>query len=133
TLEHNVSSPQPYDRINLIAGAKGVFRDYPARIYVDGVGKEEFSSIDPYKAKFEHALWKEAGELARKGGHGGMDFVMAYRLIQCMRQGLPPDMDVYDAATLSAPGPLSEQSVAKGGAPVQFPDFTRGKWRSPAG
>ena len=132
TLEHNVSSPQPYDRINLVAGTKGIFRDYPPRIYVDGVGKEEFGPIDPYKDKYEHKWWKETGDLARKlGGHGGMDFVMAWRLVQCMREGKPPDMDVYDAATWSAPAPLSEQSVAKGSAPVKFPDFTKGRWQKP--
>ena len=131
TLEHNTSSPQPYDRINLIAGTKGIFRDYPPRIYVDGTPKEEFGPIDPYKEKFEHRYWKETGELARKlGGHGGMDFVMAYRLVQCIREGKAPDIDVYDAAAWSAPGPLSEQSVAKGSAPVKFPDFTRGRWQT---
>jgi hypothetical protein len=57
-----------------------------------------------------------------------MDYVMAYRLIQTMREGLAPDMDVYDAASWSAPGPLSEISVAKGSMPVRFPDFTRGGW-----
>ena len=62
---------------------KGIFRDYPPRIYVDGSPKEEFSNLDAYKKEFEHPYWKEVGELARKlGGHGGMDFVMAYRLIQ---------------------------------------------------
>jgi len=131
TLEHDTSSPLVYDRINLIAGTKGIFRDYPARIYIDGQGKaDEFAPLDAYKPRFEHEWWKETGELARKlGGHGGMDFVMAYRLIQCIRQGTAPDMDVYDAAALSAPGPLSEQSVAKRSAPVNFPDFTRGRWQ----
>jgi hypothetical protein len=130
-LEHNVSSPQPYDRINLIAGSKGIFRDYPPRIYFDGAKKEEFETLDPYKEKYQPALWKEVGEQAREiGGHGGMDFVMAYRLIQCMKQGLPPDIDVYDAAAWSAPGPLSEASVANGSAPQKFPDFTRGKWQT---
>jgi len=77
-LEHNVTSPQPYDRINLIAGTKGIFRDYPPRIYLDGAKSEEFGPIDPYKEKFEHKFWKESGDLARQlGGHGGMDFVMA--------------------------------------------------------
>jgi hypothetical protein len=129
-LEHNVTSPQPYDRINLIAGTKGIFRDYPPRIFLDGTGNEGFGPIDPYKEKYESQWWKETGELARKlGGHGGMDFVMAYRLVQCMKEGKPPDIDVYDAATWSAPGPLSEQSVANGSAPVPFPDFTRGKWQ----
>jgi predicted dehydrogenase len=132
-LEHNTSSPQPYDRINLIAGTKGIFRDYPARIYVDGSPKEEFASIDPYKKKFEHKYWTEVGDMARElGGHGGMDFVMAYRLIQCIKQGSPPDIDVYDAAAWSAPSPLSEESVAKGSAPVKFPDFTRGVWEKRA-
>ena len=58
-----------------------------------------------------------------------MDYVMAFRLVQCLREGLVPDFDVYDAAAWSAPGPLSEMSVAKGSAAVKFPDFTRGKWR----
>jgi len=130
TLEHNTSSPQPYDRINLIAGTHGIFRDYPPRIYLDGSPREEFGPIDPYKEKFEHPYWKETGELARElGGHGGMDFVMAYRLVQCIRNGTAPDIDVYDAAAWSAPGPLSEASVAKGSAPMKFPDFTRGRWQ----
>jgi hypothetical protein len=131
TLEHEVATPQPYDRINLIAGTKGIFRDYPPRIYVDGDRREEFGPLDPYKEKFTHPYWKQVGELAREmGGHGGMDFVMAFRLIECMRQGAAPDIDVYDAAAWSAPGPLSELSVAKGGAPVKFPDFTRGGWQT---
>jgi hypothetical protein len=58
-----------------------------------------------------------------------MDYLMCYRLVECMRQGLTPDMDVYDAAAWSVPGPLSEISVAKGSVPVKFPDFTRGRWR----
>jgi hypothetical protein len=75
-------------------------------------------------------LWRREGEIAKKlGGHGGMDYIMLFRLLQCMREGLPPDMDVYDAAALSAPGPLSRASVANGSAPQAFPDFTRGHWR----
>ena len=130
-LEHNVSSPQPYDRINLIAGTKGIFRDYPPRIYFDGDAKEAFGPLDPYKAKYEHPLWTRMGEIAKDlGGHGGMDFIMAYRLIECIKNGTVPDIDVYDAAAWSAPGPLSEASVANGSAPQKFPDFTRGKWQS---
>jgi hypothetical protein len=130
-LEHNVAEPQPYDRINLIAGTKGIFRDYPPRIYVDGSRREDFGPLDPYKEKFTHPYWKQVGDMAKElGGHGGMDFVMAYRLIECMKQGTAPDIDVYDAAAWSAPGPLSELSVSKGSTPVQFPDFTRGGWRT---
>jgi predicted dehydrogenase len=130
-LEHNVSSPQPYDRINLIAGTKGIFRDYPPRVYIDGARREAFESLDKYKEKYEPALWKKIGDMAKElGGHGGMDYVMAYRLAECMKLGLAPDIDVYDAAAWSAPIPLSEASVANGSAPQKFPDFTRGKWQT---
>ncbi len=134
TLQHDVVNPIPYDRINLIAGVKGIFRDYPPRIYFDDPKEEKYTTIDAYKDKYEHPLWKRQGELARKlGGHGGMDFLMVYRLVDCMRKGLVPDMDVYDAAAWSAPGPLSEASLAHGSAPVKFPDFTRGRWREKRG
>ena len=130
-LQHAVTSPRPYDRINLVSGTKGAFRDYPARLYLDGQeGGEDWTTLDKHKPQYEHPLWTKVGELARKrGGHGGMDFIMNYRLIQCMREGLVPDMDVYDAAAWSAPAPLSETSVAQGSAPMKFPDFTRGRWK----
>jgi predicted dehydrogenase len=131
-LQHDVSNPRPYTRHNRVQGTKGAFEDYPPRIYVDGqAGGERWATIDEWKAKFTHPLWAQVGELAKKkGGHGGMDFIMAYRLVQTMREGLAPDYDVYDAATWSAPFPLSEISMAKGSAPVKFPDFTRGAFAS---
>ena len=130
TLKHDTVNPHPYDRINIIAGTKGAFADYPPRIYFDGQsGAEAWGSIDSWK-DHQHPLWKEEGEIAQKfGGHGGMDYIMLYRLLECMREGLSPDMDVYDAAAWSAPGPLSVMSVANGSAPVKFPDFTRGRWQ----
>src|SRR5262249_55780494 len=130
-LQHNVSSPRPYSRLNSIAGTRGLFADYPARIYLDGQeGGENWQTLDRFREKYEHALWKKVGELARKmGGHGGMDYIMSYRLIQCVREGLVPDSDVYDAASWSVPGPLSVASVAAGSAPQKFPDFTRGRWQ----
>jgi hypothetical protein len=130
-LQHDVVNPRPYDRINLVAGTLGVFRDYPARIHVEGQeGGERFGPLDPWVERFEDPLWRDVGELARRqGGHGGMDLVMCWRLVQCLREGLPPDLDVYDAAAWSAPGPLSERSVSRGSAPERFPDFTRGAWQ----
>jgi predicted dehydrogenase len=129
-VQHNVSTPRPYDRINLIQGTKGIFRDYPSRIFLDGQeGGHTFTPTDKYKAQYEHDLWRKEGETARKlGGHGGMDYLMCFRLVQCIREGLVPDMDVYDAAAWSVPGPLSEISVSKGSMPIKFPDFTRGLW-----
>jgi len=134
-LQHDVSNPHPYDRLNTIAGTKGIFKDYPPRIYFDGQeGGEEYGSFDKYKEQYQNALWKKEGEIAKKlGGHGGMDFIMLYRLVDCMRKGLPPDMDVYDAAALSAPAPLSRASVEQGSAPMKFPDFTRGRWKERKG
>lgn len=129
-VKHTVSTPHPYDRINLIAGTKGIFEDYPARLYIDGQNTDESWGDLKGQKQYEYPLWTKEGEIAKKvGGHGGMDYIMLYRLLQCLREGLPPDMDVYDAASWSAVGPLSVTSVAKGSAPMEFPDFTRGRWQ----
>lgn len=114
----------------MVGGTKGVFADYPPRIYIDGqAGGEEWGTIDQYKKDYESPLWAKEGAMAsQSGGHGGMDYVMIYRLLQCMREGLAPDMDVYDGAAWSVPTPLSKTSLAQGSAPVKFPDFTRGLW-----
>lgn len=124
-LQHSTVLPRPYDRIFLISGTHGTFRDYPPRLYLEGAGKEEeWLPLEEYRQKWEHPLWREVGEMARqRGGHGGMDYIMSYRLVQTMRQGLPPDSDVYDAVEWSAPGPLSVLSVAKRSEVVDFPNF----------
>ncbi|MEP0765266.1 MAG: Gfo/Idh/MocA family oxidoreductase [Fimbriimonadia bacterium] len=133
-LQHDTVSPRPYDRINLISGTKGTFRGFPDRIFIDGQPDHDWQSLDPFRERYEHPLWKKEGEMARKlGGHGGMDYIMSFRLIECMKEGLVPDMDVYDAAAWSVPGPLSEESNRKGGMPVKFPDFTRGRWKERKG
>jgi hypothetical protein len=130
-LQHDVVTPRPYTRLNLVAGSKGTFADYPPRVFLDGQESHAWRQASEFEAEHGHALWKELGERAKSlGGHGGVDFLTNYRLIHCMREGLPPDMDVYDAAAWSAPGPLSEMSVACGNAPLPFPDFTRGKWQT---
>jgi predicted dehydrogenase len=128
-LQHDVVTPRPYDRNFLIAGTRGTFRNYPPRLYIDGVSKhEEWFAHEQFRSEWEDPLWKTLGAYAReRGGHGGMDYIMNYRLIQTLRDGLPPDSDVYDAADWSAPGPLSEMSVARKSAAVEFPAFRRGK------
>jgi hypothetical protein len=150
-LQHDVVSPRPYSRINMVSGTLGTFADYPARIFFDErsplapprkKGEDEdwlHVEQDPGKRKaggledrYEDALWKKLAKIAETSGHGGMDYVMSWRLVQCMREGLPPDMDVYDAAAWSAPAALSELSVSRGSAPVEFPDFTRGRWEKRA-
>jgi hypothetical protein len=136
-LQHDVVNPRPYSRINSISGTKGIFADYPPRIFFDstkqsdGSNKEDWQTLEAFHDKYEHPLWKTTGEMARKmGGHGGMDYVMNFRLMDCVKRGLVPDINVYDAAAWSAPTPLSEASVAQNGAPQKFPDFTRGKWEA---
>lgn len=131
-LQHDVVNPRPYSRLNGLQGSKAVFNDYPPRLYIDGAaGGERWKPLAEFKEQYAHPLWAAVGEMARKnGGHGGMDFIMCYRLVQCLREGLAPDFDVYDAAAWSVPFPLSEQSLRRGSAPVKFPDFTRGAWRN---
>jgi hypothetical protein len=147
-LQHDVVSPRPYSRINMLSGTLATFADYPPRIFFDPSSKlapprpkgeeEEWLPVTQDRKKrapggiedrFEHPLWKELEAKAAGSGHGGMDYVMSWRLAQCMQQGLPPDLDVYDAAAWSAPAALSEKSVAQGSSAVEFPDFTRGGWQ----
>ena len=128
-LQHDVSTPRPYTRHNHIQGTKGAFTDFPGRLYLDGQeGGHRWTTLDKVKTTHEHWLWKKLGEKARGAGHGGMDFVMAWRIVQYFNEGLVPDIDVYDGASWSAPMPMSAESVAKGSMPIKFPDFTRGKW-----
>ena len=85
---------------------------------------------DALLEQYKHPIIKEVGEVAKKvGDHGGMDFIMDYRLVYCLRHGLPLDMDVYDLAEWSCPAALSSISIAHGSAPVAVPDFTRGAWK----
>ncbi|NEY32214.1 Gfo/Idh/MocA family oxidoreductase [Streptomyces sp. PRKS01-65] len=134
--EHDVSSPRPYSRINSLAGSRGIVEDYAgpaptgARVYLEpdhsGHAWRDFAG---YRTRFDHWLWRTVGDdAANNGGHGGMDYVMQWRTVQLMRLGLAPDIDVYDSAAWCAPVPLSAASLARGGRPVEIPDFTRGGW-----
>lgn len=131
-LQHDVSSPHVYSRIHKIVGTKGSALKYPepARI----AAGESWVSSEEYKAletKYTPAIVKKVGEMAKKvGGHGGMDFIMDWRLIDCLRNGLPLDQDVYDAALWSAIAPLSEKSLSKRSNSIDIPDFTAGTWKT---
>ena len=131
-LQWDETTPRPYSRLNLIQGTRGIFAGYPDRIAIEGRGEtHEGQGLEAYRREFEHPLWKTVGaEAERAGGHGGMDFVMHWRIVDCLREGLPLDQDVYDAASWSAISPLSERSVANRSLPVDVPDFTRGRYKS---
>ncbi|WP_274555456.1 Gfo/Idh/MocA family protein [Streptomyces spiramyceticus] len=127
-LEHDVSTPHPYNRINSLGGTRGVFEDYPSRIYIEpDHTNHQWGDFSKYAAEFDHWLWKEHAN--PPGGHGGMDYMLVFRLMQCMQLGLVPDFDVYDAATWTSPVPLSHLSIKAKGMPQQIPDFTRGEWK----
>lgn len=129
-LVHDTNLPRPYSRIHLVQGTHGVFSKWPDRLHIEGRSPgHQWEPLDDYYEEYEHPLWKSAAERAAGGGHGGMDYLENYRLIHCLRQGLPTDMDVYDAAAWSAISALSERSVAEKSRPVDVPDFTRGAWR----
>ncbi|MPZ95280.1 MAG: gfo/Idh/MocA family oxidoreductase [Propionibacteriales bacterium] len=128
-LEHDVSNPRPYSRRNHLGGTAGVFEDYPARIYLEpDHSNDQWHDFDDY-TDFDHWLWKENPNPG--GGHGGMDYLMLWRLVQTMNLGLPPDMDVYDAASWSCPVPLSVDSIKQKSKGIEIPDFTRGHWEEP--
>ena len=132
TVYHDCNLPRPYSRINMIQGTKGIFEGYPDRIYIEGVSwtNDKWEDFDRYLHDYKHPLWKEQGKAATGAGHGGMDYLEDFRLIDALRKGRLPDMDVYDAALWSSVSHLSEMSVAANGKPVKFPDFTRGAWKT---
>ena len=140
-IQHDVVSPRPYSRINALSGTGATFLDYPARLALNepkqfglaAQGSHDWLSdadMAKMRARFTHPLWRKLEEQARGGGHGGMDFIMNWRHLSCLRTGETPDSVVYDAAAWSCILELSARSVAGGSVPVAIPDFTRGLWKS---
>jgi predicted dehydrogenase len=130
-LQHDTNLPRPYSRLNLVHGTKGIFRGFPDEIYIEGRSKDDaWESADKYREEFDHPLWKAMNDRSKGAGHGGMDFIEDYRLIRALQKGIAPDIDVYDAAAWSAVVELTERSVANRSRPMDFPDFTRGRWKT---
>ena len=133
-IQHDTTSPRPYDRIHKISGTKGYATKYPEEKIALDPKAHEFLKPEEFKElmdRYEHPLSKYIGEQAKSvGGHGGMDFIMDWRLIYCLRNGLPLDQDVYDAATWSCIVELSERSVQNRSSAIDIPDFTRGEWKN---
>lgn len=130
-VQHDISSPRPYSRIHLISGTKGMARKYPEPGRManghDWLTQEQIKALEQH---YMPAIVKHIGEVAKKTkDHGGMDFMMDWRLIDCLRNGLPLDQDVYDAALWSVIGPLSEWSIANKSNSIDIPDFTSGSWQ----
>ncbi|MFM2146396.1 MAG: hypothetical protein RL732_1232 [Bacteroidota bacterium] len=131
-VQHDVSTPRPYSRIHLLSGTKAVAQKWPGPERIafghSWMKQEELNALYD---KYSPPIVKYLGEIAKEvGGHGGMDFIMDWRLIDCLRNGLPLDMDVYDAASWSSIIPLSKESVSKNSKTVDVPDYTRGSWQT---
>jgi hypothetical protein len=130
-VQHCTNLPRPYSRIHMLQGTRGLFEGYPHRGYIEGRGKlDEWVAAEQLLREFEHPLWSDMQARSTGAGHGGMDFIEDYRLIKCLREGAPTDMNVYDAATLSAVLEASVRSTGNRSRPVDLPDFTRGRWRT---
>ena len=128
-LSHDTNLPRPYSRIHMVQGTKGLFQGYPHRVHIEGLSPgHEWQDWMDLRDKYDHPLWKDLEEQSEGAGHGGMDFIEDYRLVKCLREGKPTDMNVYDAAAMSVITPLSEWSVANRSRPIDVPDFTRGRW-----
>jgi predicted dehydrogenase len=137
-VQWDETSPRPYSRHNLIQGTKGCLAGFPTRVALEdgvpGVTDSHHSwaqgeQLAELREKYDHPLYKRLVAAAAGSGHGGMDGIMMYRIVECLQKGLPLDQNVYEGCLWSAVAPLSETSVATGGAPQQFPDFTRGNWK----
>ncbi len=150
-IQHDVVNPRPYSRMYQLTGTKGFANKYMRQGYAFEPGQIDSTLVPDYQnlsahgfiseeqekallEKYTHPLIREVGEMAKTvGGHGGMDYIMDYRLIYCLRNGLPLDMDVYDLAEWCAISPLSAISLEHDSAPVAYPDFTRGAWNKVKG
>ncbi len=128
---HDTNLPRPYSRKVLVQGSKGIVQKYPEPlIHIEGLSEGHgWEPLSKYTEKYSHPLLARLKSMAEGAGHGGMDFVEDFRLIECLIKGEPMDMDVYDAAALSAVQPLSVASVADRSRPKDCPDFTRGMWK----
>ncbi len=132
TLYFDTISPRPYDLILRVQGTRGIYSGTLDKIYVEGRSpkREDWEPFAPYQKEFDHPLWKTFGPEAMKQGHGGADFMELYQFIKAVRNKTQTPIDVYDTAAWSAVLPLSIRSVERGSDPLEFPDFTRGKWRT---
>jgi hypothetical protein len=129
---HDTNSPRPYSRNILLQGTKGLVRKYPeGKIHVEDRSEaHRWEELEAYRAEFEHPVWRALEERSRGAGHGGMDFIEDFRLVECLHAGQPLDLDVYDGAAWSAVSALSERSIRQRGRSVDVPDFTRGGWKT---
>ena len=131
-VTHDTNLPRPYSLGFRVQGTRGIWMDDGDVIYLEGMSERshEWEPWLPYQQRFDHPLWTRFQDRATGAGHGGMDFFVMHAFVESVKRQVPPPIDVYDAAAWSAISELSERSIAEGGEPQAFPDFTRGHWVS---
>ncbi len=129
-ISHDTNLPRPYSLNFRVQGTKGIWMSDLRSVYLEGVSPEahRWEPFVRYQEEFDHALWRRYTDESTGAGHGGMDFFVVHGFVESIKRQVPPPIDVYQAASWSVISPLSEQSIAMGSQPVQFPDFTRGRW-----
>jgi len=128
-ISHDTNLPRPYSLGFRVQGTKGIWMDDGSQIYIEGISQPHvWDPADSFLEKYDHPLWKKYEGQAEGAGHGGMDFFVIHAFIESVKNKVQPPLDVYDAAAWSVVSPLSERSIADGGEPQDFPDFTRGRW-----
>jgi len=139
-LQFDTHTGRPYSRLNKLCGTGATHYGYPSRLYLDHGPTwdwhrwQDDEAYDAARTEYDHPLWAslKEGITANQQGHGGMDFVMMYRLIRCLNEGVALDLSVYDGALWSLVGVLSERSVAEGNRRIDVPDVSGGSWASKA-
>jgi hypothetical protein len=131
-LQHDTNLPRPYSIGFRVQGTNGIWMDVNKSIYIEGKSEKAHRWEDAQKwlDQYDHPLWKKYGNDAAGAGHGGMDWFVLNAFVESVKRKTTPPQDVYDAVTWSAITPLSETSIQKNGASIDFPDFTRGKWQN---
>ncbi len=136
-LTLDTSSPRPYNLGFRVQGTNGLWQDHHegefdrGMIYFENVSeKHVWDNPQKFMEENDHPLWKRYEKDAAQSGHGGMDFFVDNAVIECIKRKTPFPLDVYDLATWYSITPLSEKSIATGGALMEIPDFTRGKWKN---
>jgi predicted dehydrogenase len=130
-VSHDTNSPRPYSLNFRVQGTNGIWMGDQYSIYLEGKSPKphEWEPFDEYLTKYDHPLWKSFENNADGAGHGGIDFFIVRAFIESIKRGVKPPLDVYDAVSMSVISPLSEKSILNGSSPVEFPDFTRGRWK----
>lgn len=132
-------SPRPHRHYFRLQATKGFYEHVTASVHIHGRtggynptghANRQLEPLSEYYEEFEHPLWRNLGETTKSSGHGGSDYLTVYRLVNALRTGTYPDIDVYDTAAWSCIVGLSETSARNRSKPTDFPDFTRGAWKT---